>query len=645
MRLLFFNQPAAEAVLKALCWTFVHSLWQAVVVAILGGLVIATTEQKRAHLRYSLFLTLFGILLVAIGGTFIIELSHHFYIGRTAPAGLVPDSLVEKISTTSISNSESAQTVISSFVVFLNKHVSLIILCWFFLFVVKFLQLAYGLAYIGRLRKTAVVPAGEWANLVHTLSKRLGIKRAPQLLESSRVTIPLTFGFLRATILVPLSLLSSLPLNQVEAVLLHELAHIRRSDYLVNLIQNSAELIFFFNPALLWMSSLIRQEREACCDDIVLQHTGQKQVYFEALVSFQEYTLTHSSSALGIFSNKNYLLRRMQRMLSRKNQNLNSMEKTFLILGVIAISAFAFIDTPGQSRPPAQQKVTNAVTRPGAQLVNEGASLSERLVVLPESLQELQAGVSLPTPTNDTVPKPKTKTTRYSNVTTKSSDDGNTKTYEVEATDNEGKTYRLKKLNNELTEMEVDGKKLQAINEDLKEELAHFEKLEINTNHKELFEVQRKEHEKMREMMEVQKKEFSKHRDEFKKQHQQLQEVMIKNIDTVIKMELGSLVQKEMAIQKTNLVRNKIEAIENVKRYQGNNNEINSIINDLMKRGIITNSDVMSFSLSNKELTVNGKKGPSDLHQALKEKYIKKDGDYFSYSKSGGNTTTTVNKE
>jgi len=80
----------------------------------------------------------------------------------------------------------------------------------------------------------------------------------------------MVIGLVKPAILVPLGLLSNLPPGQVEAVLLHELAHIRRKDYLVNLLQSFAEAIFFFNPAVLWISSLIREERENCCYDIAI---------------------------------------------------------------------------------------------------------------------------------------------------------------------------------------------------------------------------------------------------------------------------------------------------------------------------------------------------------------------------------------
>jgi beta-lactamase regulating signal transducer with metallopeptidase domain len=90
-------------------------------------------------------------------------------------------------------------------------------------------------------------------------------------------------------------MLTTLPASEIEAILLHELAHIRRRDYLVNLLQSFSDIIFFFNPAVLWLSSLIRDERENCCDDIAIGEVKNKKQFIHALLSFQEYNLIQNT--------------------------------------------------------------------------------------------------------------------------------------------------------------------------------------------------------------------------------------------------------------------------------------------------------------------------------------------------------------
>ena len=96
------------------------------------------------------------------------------------------------------------------------------------------------------------------------------ISRPVRLLESAIAEVPVVIGYLKPVILIPAGLLANLPVDQVEAILLHELAHIRRADYLVNLLQTMVESLLFYHPAVWWISHVIRTEREHCCDDFVL---------------------------------------------------------------------------------------------------------------------------------------------------------------------------------------------------------------------------------------------------------------------------------------------------------------------------------------------------------------------------------------
>ena len=128
-----------------------------------------------------------------------------------------------------------------------------------------------------------MAPSAYWKEKIQQLADELQIRRRIQLLQSEIVQVPVVIGVLKPVILIPLGILSQLPPEQVEAILLHELAHIKRKDYLVNLLQSLAETIFFFNPAVLWVSSLIRDERENCCDDIAIAGTKNKAAFVNAL--------------------------------------------------------------------------------------------------------------------------------------------------------------------------------------------------------------------------------------------------------------------------------------------------------------------------------------------------------------------------
>ena len=123
---------------------------------------------------------------------------------------------------------------------------------------------------------------------VDRLRKELGIARRVRVVTSQLCDSPVVAGVVWPTIVLPVSLLTELPPQAIRAILLHELAHIRRHDYLLNLIQMLVESVLFFNPAIWWVSRQIRIEREACCDALAVRTTGEPIVYSQALAAWAE---------------------------------------------------------------------------------------------------------------------------------------------------------------------------------------------------------------------------------------------------------------------------------------------------------------------------------------------------------------------
>jgi len=127
-----------------------------------------------------------------------------------------------------------------------------------------------------------------WQERFQRLVERLEITTSVVLRFSHRVDVPMVVGWLRPVVLVPVSLVGGLPAEQLELILLHELAHVRRFDYLVNLLQIGAETLLFFHPAAWWIGAVVRREREHCCDDLVVSHGGSALVYARALLQLEE---------------------------------------------------------------------------------------------------------------------------------------------------------------------------------------------------------------------------------------------------------------------------------------------------------------------------------------------------------------------
>ena len=124
--------------------------------------------------------------------------------------------------------------------------------------------------------------------MARRLAQALRIRGAIRLLESAAVEVPTVIGWLRPVVLIPVATLSGLSTEQMEMVLAHELAHIRRHDFFVNLMQAVVETLLFYHPAVWWISGRIRVEREHCCDDVAVAVCGNPLLYARALTRLEE---------------------------------------------------------------------------------------------------------------------------------------------------------------------------------------------------------------------------------------------------------------------------------------------------------------------------------------------------------------------
>ncbi|WP_295128599.1 M56 family metallopeptidase [uncultured Chitinophaga sp.] len=333
MHTLFFNNE----LVRAIGWTLIHSLWQGFALALVAGLLILFTRKSRPALRYNLFTVLFFLFIAGTAVTF-------FYVlERPTPLPMVESQtgIVQWVSPSvqqvqaPVEHMEYTPAFSTRFKAYFNEHAPLLVTGWFIVFIAKLLWLLSGLIYIQRVRNyKTFTPEEHWALKVAELAERIGLSMKVRLLESGMVKVPAVTGILKPLILMPVGLLASLPPEQVEAVLLHELAHIRRRDFIVNLFQHFAETIFFFNPALLWISARIREEREHCCDDMAITVMQSKTGYVKAIVSFMEFNIDARNKYALAFpgSKKHQLLDRVKRIVQNSNKTLNMAEKSFLLL-------------------------------------------------------------------------------------------------------------------------------------------------------------------------------------------------------------------------------------------------------------------------------------------------------------------------
>ena len=258
---------------KALGWTLIHFLWEGALIAALVSVGLFLCRPASARARYGLacvglfgmFLA-FGVTLAAlwpIAGPGIVVSVHSGL--RAAPPGVV---------------AFPAPPVAPP------DRLPWIVPFWMAGVLVFYLRTTGGCLAAQRLRRRGTMPAPEeWQERLRALAARLRLTRPVVLLESCLAETPVVIGLLRPAILVPAGLLTGIAPDQLEAILLHELAHIRRHDYAVNVMQSLVEGLLFYHPAVWWLSGLVRAERENCCDDAVVALRGDAAGYAAALAA------------------------------------------------------------------------------------------------------------------------------------------------------------------------------------------------------------------------------------------------------------------------------------------------------------------------------------------------------------------------
>ena len=348
MRLLeiLVSTPLAEA----LGWTVVHSLWEGAIVAAMLAATLAALRSARA--RYAAAGVALLAMLAGIAITLASVMPENWHGWRPAAPSHLPLWNVE----TGADSAAPANAGLDGWVPWLTPF-------WLAgILVFAFAQIVAWLA-IGRLRQRGVCCAPErWQQQLSHLRQRLGLSRPVVLLESCLAEVPMVVGHIRPVILMPIGVFTGLPVAHVEAILLHELAHIRRHDYLVNVVQRAVECLLFYHPAVWWISRVIRNERENCCDDVVVAMSGNARDYALALTTLEETRWSGREPALA--ASGGTLMKRIHRLLDP--QGASTCWTPLITLGVListAVAAYAV----WPSRPLTQKSAAPQVQaeRPG----------------------------------------------------------------------------------------------------------------------------------------------------------------------------------------------------------------------------------------------------------------------------------------
>jgi bla regulator protein BlaR1 len=335
-------------VLESLGWALIHSTWQAAGVFIIYAAASAIFG-KDSNRRY--VLALFA--LIAIPTAFVITLL--LLVERPAETVFAVSSYVsitsrDVLSTTVVGLMDAIKPLAS----WIDLQLTWVIRIWFAGSLIGMLRVLSGMMYLRSLRLNALPVAREWEEKVNSLAMGLFIKRKVSVAEA-RVSTPMVIGYIKPIVLFPIGLLSGLTEQQVEAILLHELAHIRRHDFVINVFQCMMESIFFFNPVVWILSSRIRTLREHCCDDIVISRGVNPLTYVKTL-AFVEEMSSAGTLALALTGERNQMLNRMKRIMEKSVVKKEWGSMRLLPLGLIVLGLICASWLSIETEPPMASK-------------------------------------------------------------------------------------------------------------------------------------------------------------------------------------------------------------------------------------------------------------------------------------------------
>jgi len=340
-----------STITQALGFSVVHSLWQ---IALIWLIFKAMTWrlQQRNNAVYLLALAAMLTSAVWSAATFAIQYrllsaeAEAAFFEKNLPLELAFETAASSFHATEPA-SQSLLTIVQNW---LERHSAPVGWAWLLCASLLWLRLLGGWWLAQRLRRQGVSePDKSFENLCDDWAKKLKIRQKVALLESSRISEPLTLGFLKPVVLFPIGMLAQLSPAQVEALLLHELAHIRRHDYLVNLLQLALEVCFFYHPLFWLLSREARTRREFCCDDVVLRYTPNPLLYAKTLTDLQlSFVHTQNNFAMNA-TGKSHFTERILRIAGiTPKRSLRSNWLVLLLLPLLAvfISPWSSAQTP-----------------------------------------------------------------------------------------------------------------------------------------------------------------------------------------------------------------------------------------------------------------------------------------------------------
>ncbi|ODS54860.1 MAG: hypothetical protein ABS36_10375 [Acidobacteria bacterium SCN 69-37] len=361
-------------VVSAVGITLVHSLWQGAIVGLVTAAVLATCPRAMARTRH-------GIAGAGLAAMTIAPLVTLGLVWQTAPAMTAGLPTFATAATADVGGTPATLSAA------LRAWLPMVVILWALGVLALTTRLVVAWLRTERIRRRDVYPVGDGlTRALHRLARDLGVRRAVSLVESPWIDVPTVIGWIRPTILLPIGALTGLSVQHIEAVLSHELAHIRRHDYLINMLQSFAETLFFYHPAVWWLSKQIRIEREHCCDDVAVEVCGSPLLYARALAALEE--SRQHDAAFALAATDGSLVQRVRRLMGpvhddRRTPSLPIAACTAVILATLTLGVAGAQPRVSAAAPqpqgPAPTPVTEDRTAPRALRIGGDIKAPEKI--------------------------------------------------------------------------------------------------------------------------------------------------------------------------------------------------------------------------------------------------------------------------
>ena len=351
----------------SLVWALAYSLWQGLV--IFAGLfcVLKALQGISARIKYLFAYGAISTLFLWFVNTWVEQFERLKVIAYNISQTPINSSKVLTYYATYKEGITSNPTqYLTNALHYLERHNSLIISIYCIGLLFMMVRFSIGMFKVNSLQTKSLIEPGERLQQQFALLKsNLNISGPIRLFLSDKVNTPVMLGFLKPIILLPIATINHLNTEQVESILLHELAHIKRNDYLFNVLQTIIETILFFNPFVWFISTIIRREREHCCDDIVVATTTNPLPYAKALALLETQRIAENNLQLAATGNKKQLFNRIKRIMEMKKNNISNGQFFIITLALIALTlSVALVTfTPSYAQKSKKQGKDSVVTK------------------------------------------------------------------------------------------------------------------------------------------------------------------------------------------------------------------------------------------------------------------------------------------